>query len=276
MTAQGIGRDHERRQDVGGLLVVVAVERDDAGRARAWRWRRRRPSARRPRRSPGAPARARGRRRVRPRRGAPGRWRWARSTRPPRRPTPRRSWRCRRRSTLTSTITGIGERRRLVGERRRPVHERVARPRVAPWRGLGPNTWRWPVTFGSQAVPTNPETAVGQRRHREEPHGAVLLDRDEQQREPRDAPRGTRGASTRPQRRCVMSRTSRSSDSAVPEHSSTKSVGPGGAVPVAQLVDRRRAHHQQVRDGERSPTAMAVAAAPHAKSTWSSRVRPAA
>ena len=57
-------------------------------------------------------------------------------------------------------------------------------------------------------------------------------------------------ASTSPQRRCVMSRTSRSSDSAVPEQSRTNSVGPGRAVPVAQLVDRRRAHHQQVADAE--------------------------
>ena len=101
--------DHQRREDVGRRLVLLAVERDDQVARRAWRWPRRPPSGPRPRRWPGAPGCAGARRRARPRRAGPARWPSARSRRRPPRPTRRRSWRSRRRSTLTSTITGIAK-----------------------------------------------------------------------------------------------------------------------------------------------------------------------
>ena len=82
-------------------------------------------------------------------------------------------------------------------------------------------------------------------------------------------------ASTRPHRRWVISRTSRSSDSAVPEHSTTKSAGPAAPCQsrsssiAGGLTTRRYTTPKTV-------AATAVAAAPQAKSTWSARVRPAA
>ena len=121
--------DHQRREDVGRLLVLLAVERDDQVAARASRWPRRPPSARRPRRW----------------RGAPGRGAWA----PSRPPSARRAWPMAvghvagdRRDAPGHVEAGVvvgadvdqhdhrhREGRRLVGDRGGPVHGGVADPR---------------------------------------------------------------------------------------------------------------------------------------------------
>ena len=147
------------------------------------------------------------------------------------------------------------EGRRLVGERRRPVHERVAHPAPGPCAGIGPRWWRSPVTFGSSAVPTKPTPPWAAPPPTSSHTARSPSTGRSEQREAGDRRRCDARASTSPHRRWVISRTSSSRDSAVPEQRKTKSAGPSGAVPVAQLVDRRRAHDERGRRRRRRPTA---------------------
>ena len=124
-------------------------------------------------------------------------------------------------------------------------------------------------------MPTKPESAAGQRRHHEEPHGPVVVAGEESSGKRID--RRWRAARERPSphRRCVMSRTSRSRDEggaggtarrtaqAPPARASRCSSSTASGCTTPTKVSRRRPtpRHRERR-------------APHAKRTWSSPSRP--